>query len=152
MDTGIDCVGVSTSFYCHNGNGKWLLHKRSENCRDEKGAWDSGGGKLEFGLTLEQNVLKEVREEYGCEATIQKQLPAITLLRQSPEGKETHWVVIPFILFINMKHGKEVKMEDSEKMVELSWFSLDKLPKPLHSGFQKTFQLNKSTFRKYSST
>ena len=147
---GIDCIGVSTSFYCHDGKGKWLLHKRSEKCRDEKGTWDSGGGKLEFGLTLEENVLKEIREEYGCKATIQQQLPAITLLRASPDGTPTHWIVVPHILLINGNHLKNVKIGDTEKMEELGWFTFNNLPQPLHLGFQKTTQLYKNIFKTYS--
>jgi len=151
MKTGINCIGVSTSFYCHDGTGKWLLHKRSGKCRDEKGVWDSGGGKLEFGLTLEENVLKEIREEYGCNATIQRQLPAITLLRQSPDGTKTHWIVVPFILIIHEKDVKNVKIGDPEKMAEMGWFTFGNLPHPLHSGFQKTTELYKSIFKEYSS-
>lgn len=151
MKTGVDYIGVSTSFYCHDGSGKWLLHKRSQNCRDEKGAWDSGGGKLEFGLTLEENVLKEIKEEYGCRATIQRQLPAITLLRSSHEGAKTHWIIVPFILFISPENRKDVKISDPEKMEEMKWFTFDNLPTPLHSGFQKTTRLYKSIFEEYSS-
>lgn len=150
MKIGIDYIGVSTSFYCHNGKGKWLLHKRSINCRDERGAWDSGGGKLEFGLTLEENVLKEIREEYGCEAQIQQQLSAITLLRKSIDGTQTHWIIIPFILFLDEKNVSKVKISDPEKMAELGWFTLDNLPHPLHSGFQKTITLYRKIFEKHT--
>jgi 8-oxo-dGTP pyrophosphatase MutT (NUDIX family) len=150
MKTGVDCIGISTSFYCHDGAGRWLLHKRSENCRDEKGAWDSGGGKLEFGLTLEENVLKEIQEEYGCKAIIQRQLPAITLLR-SFMGISTHWIVTPFILIISQDEISKVKIGDSEKMAEIGWFTFEKLPHPLHSGFQKTIELYKPIFKEYSS-
>lgn len=149
MKTGIDCIGVSTSFYCHDEKGRWLLHKRSEKCRDEKGVWDAGGGKLEFGLTLEENVLKEVREEYCVSGLIQQQLPAITLLRKSEGAAVTHWVVIPFILLIPDEEIHKVGLGDREKMIELGWFSLDKRPHPLHSGFQKTTQLYKNIFSMY---
>lgn len=149
MKTGIDYIGVSTSFYCSDGKGKWLLHKRSEKCRDEKGAWDSGAGKLEFGLTLEENVLKEIQEEYCCNAIIQEQLPAITLLRNSIDGIKTHWIVVPFILIIIDEDIKNVKIGDKEKMTELGWFSFNNLPSPLHSGFQKTTRLYEGIFKKY---
>lgn len=125
------------------------MHMRSTNCRDEKGAWDSGGGKLEFGLTLEENVLKEIQEEYGCDAIIEEQLPAITLLRQSPEGTNTHWIIVPFILLITEENSKKVKIGDPEKMVEIGWFTLSNLPNPLHSGFQKTVTRYKNNFKKY---
>ena len=57
MKPGIDYIGISTPFYCHNGKGFFLLHKRNQNCRDEHGAWDTGSGKLEFGLTPKENAL-----------------------------------------------------------------------------------------------
>ena len=53
MKPGIDYIGVSTPFYCHDGQGNFLFHKRSQKCRDEQGRWDTGSGKLEFGLTVE---------------------------------------------------------------------------------------------------
>jgi 8-oxo-dGTP pyrophosphatase MutT (NUDIX family) len=152
MKTGIDCIGISTSFYCHDRKGKWLLHRRSINCRDEKGAWDTGGGKLEFGLTLEENVLKEIKEEYGCLAIIQEQLSPITLLRSTPEGIQTHWIIVPFILLVDDIQKKSIKIGDPEKMDELGWFSFDKLPQPLHSGFLKTTKQYKDFFNKYSLT
>ncbi|MCX6730839.1 MAG: NUDIX domain-containing protein [Candidatus Roizmanbacteria bacterium] len=152
MKTGIDVIGVSTSFYCHDANGRWLLHKRSHNCRDEKGVWDSGGGKVEFGLTLEENVLKEIKEEYCCSATIQRQLPAITLLRKSPEGTSTHWIIVPFILVISLSEIQKVQIGDPEKMSEYGWFTFENLPHPLHSGFQKTTKLYRSMFQEYSIT
>lgn len=151
MKTNSNSIGVSTSFYCHNGKGKWLLHKRTEKCRDERGVWDSGGGQMEFGLTLEENVLKEIREEYGCKAIIQEQLPTVTLLRRSPTGIQTHWIIVPFILLINTDDLKDVKIGDKEKMGEIGWFTFSSLPKPLHSGFQKTTKLYQSIFENYSS-
>lgn len=51
MRQGFDYIGVTTVFYCHDGKGNLLLHKRSQTCRDEKGRWDCGGGALKFGET-----------------------------------------------------------------------------------------------------
>lgn len=142
-------IGISTSFYCHDGQGNWLFHKRSEQCRDERLVWDCGGGKLEFGLSLEENVLKEIREEYCCGAQIQEQLPAITLLRQSPENIKTHWLIIPFILYIDGVNKKMVQRGDKEKMIEIGWFRFDALPQPIHSGFTKTLAQYGPRFQKY---
>lgn len=79
---GIDYIAISTPFYCNDGKGNFVFHKRSKSCRDEQGAWDPGSGKLEFGLTPEQNVLQEILEEYGCKGTIQEQLPAHSIFRE----------------------------------------------------------------------
>jgi 8-oxo-dGTP pyrophosphatase MutT (NUDIX family) len=64
MQKGIDHIGITTVFACHDGEGNYLFSKRSTNCRDEHGTWDPGGGGLDFGDMLEDNVRKEVMEEY----------------------------------------------------------------------------------------
>lgn len=142
MKAGFDYVGVSTPFYCNDGRGNFLLHRRSTKCRDEHGRWDPGSGKLEFGLTPEQNVLKEVREEYGCRGVIQKSVPAHTIFR-THEGKKTHWIVLPFFVLVD---PKKVKNNDPEKIEEIGWFRLSKLPKPLHIGFEFTLDKFKEWF------
>lgn len=121
------------------------MHKRSENCRDEQGRWDPGGGQLEFGERLDEAVLREVREEYGCKGIIQEQLPAISILRRH-NGKNTHWVAVPFFIKVN---PKEVKINDPDKITELGWFTLDKLPSPIHSGFNYLFTNHPKYFKKY---
>ena len=145
MDIGIDYVGISTPFYCNDGKGHFLLHKRSVNTRDEHGRWDPGSGKLEFGMQLEENVLKEVAEEYGCAGIIQEQLPAHTILREW-NGKKTHWLAVPFFVKVD---PKEAKNNEPHKIDEIGWFTLDDLPQPLHSGFQYTFNRYKTFFDKY---
>ena len=62
---GVDYIGVVCCFFCHDGNGKLLMHKRSKNCRDEIGVWDCGGGAMEFGEDFEQAARREIGEEYG---------------------------------------------------------------------------------------
>lgn len=145
MKIGIDFIGITTPFYCNDGKGKFLLHKRSKNCRDEQGTWDPGGGQLEFGQTLEKSVLREIEEEYGCRGIIQEQLPAHSILR-THDGKKTHWIAIPFFILVNKD---EVKNNEPEKIDELGWFTLDNLPHPLHTGFQYTYKHYKSSFEKY---
>jgi hypothetical protein len=97
MKPGIDYIGISTPFYCNDGKGRFVLHKRSVKCRDEHSAWDPGSGQLEFGLSPEENVLKEVMEEYGCRGIIQEQVPTHTIIRNS-NGKVTHWLAVPFFI------------------------------------------------------
>ncbi len=145
MKVGIDYIGVTTPFYCNDGRGNFLLHKRSAKCRDEQGAWDPGGGQVEFGETLEQSVLREVQEEYGCKGEIQEQLPAHSVLRLH-DGKKTHWLAIPFFILVPRD---KVKNTDPEKIEELNWFRFDNLPSPLHTGFQYSYKHYKEYFQKY---
>lgn len=37
LQRGIDFIGITCVFYCHDGQGNFLMHKRSKNCRDEIG-------------------------------------------------------------------------------------------------------------------
>ena len=142
---GVDYVGVTTAFYCHDGKGNFLLHKRSKNTRDNHGDWDVGGGKLEHGLTRRANVLKEIEEEYGCKGVIQEELPAYEIFREN-NGDKTHWVAFPFIVKVN---PREVRNNEPHKIDELGWFKLTKLPKPLHPASAIGFMQNKKFFKKY---
>jgi len=40
-------------------------------------------------------------------------------------------------------------MGNPEKMAEIGWFTLDKLPQALHSGFKKTINLYKNILSQY---
>ena len=146
MKPGIDYVGVSTPFYCHDGKGNFLFHKRSVNCRDEHGAWDTGSGKLEFGLTPEENVLKEVMEEYGCQGEISERLPVHPLMREW-NSQKTHWVLMPFFIKVDPNIAK---LNEPESMEEIGWFKLDNLPQPLHPGFVFMFKEYKNIFERYA--
>ena len=145
MVPGIDYVGISTPFYCNDGKGNFLMHKRSELCRDEHGKWDFGGGQLEFGQDIAESVLREVLEEYGCKGEIQEQLPPHSIMREQ-NRVQTHWVVIPFFIRVN---PEDIIHKEPEKKLELGWFRLDKLPSPLHSGVQLTMSKYWDYFDKY---
>jgi len=67
MQKGIDCIGITVVYFCHDGKGNFLLSKRSKNCRDEHNTWDPGGGGLEFGDTVEKTLKREIKEEYCAE-------------------------------------------------------------------------------------
>ena len=45
---GISYIGTAVVFFCHDGKGNFVLSKRGENCRDEHGRWDPGGGAVKM--------------------------------------------------------------------------------------------------------
>ena len=139
---GIDYIGITTPFYCHDGQGQLLLAQRSTGARDEYGSWDPGSGKLEFGSTVEENILREVKEEYGCDGTIQKMLPAHSILR-TMDGKQTHWLAIPAFVLVDRA---QVRLMEPAKFTQLGWFTLDNLPQPLHQGFAASLERFKAVF------
>ena len=142
---GIDYIGITTPFYCNDGEGNFLFHKRSKECRDEVGRWDMGSGQLEFGETPEGNVLKEIREEYGCEGIIQEGLPAFSIIREM-NGIKTHWLSLAFFVKVD---PSEAKNNEPHKFEEVQWFDLDNLPYPLHSGLQQQMRAYSARFEKY---
>lgn len=142
---GLDYIAIATPFYCNDGKGKFVMHKRSKNCRDEHGRWDFGSGKLEFGEEIEESVLREVFEEYGCSGKIQEQLPAHSIIRKQ-NNATTHWIVIPFFVKVNLA---EVVNNEPHKMDEIGFFSLSSLPSPIHTGVAKTMKTFGVYFDKY---
>ncbi len=145
MKIGLDFVGITTPFYCHDGKGNLLMHKRTNQCRDEHGRWDTGAGKLEFNLSLEENVLQEVLEEYGCKGEIQEQLPAHDIFREQ-DGVKTHWLAVPFFIKVD---PKTVKNNEPHKIEQIGWFKISDLPQNLHLGFLYTFNKYRNYFEKY---
>ena len=130
MQKGVDYIGISASYLCHDGKGNYLMSKRSKNCRDEHGRWDFGGGSVEFGDTLEETIKKEMKEEYCIEHFTSKFLGHYESFR-TIDGKKTHWIHFHFLVEVD---PKEVKNGEPEKFDELGWFTLSNLPQPLHSN------------------
>ncbi len=139
LQRGIDYIGVTVVFYCHDGKGNFLMHKRSKNCRDEIGNWDNGGGALEFGESFEDAARREIKEEYCCEVEELKFVTMYNVLRKNG-NKATHWVAI---LFTAKVDPKKVRVGEPKYMDDIGWFSDKNLPEPLHSQFDICFNLVK---------
>jgi 8-oxo-dGTP pyrophosphatase MutT (NUDIX family) len=144
MNPGKDYIGISTPFFCLNDQGEILFQLRGEQTRDESGRWDPGSGKLEKGLTLEENVKKEVHEELDAECEIIDRVPAHGIFREH-EGEETHWLVVPFFVRVDQE---QVEINEPEKIEELRWAKLGDFPEPLHKGFESTFKSYEQKFEK----
>ena len=130
MRKGIDFIGISVSYFCHDGNGNFLMNKRSIKCRDEQGCWDFGGGSLEFGDTVEETLKKELKEEYCVEKFTSKFVGYNESFREL-NNQKYHWVHFHFLVEVDRN---EVKNGEPEKFDELGWFKLSALPSPLHSS------------------
>lgn len=133
MKPGIDYIGITTPFYCVDGQGHLLMHKRSSNCRDEVGRWDTGAGQLSFGEEVEDCVLREIKEEYGCNGKILFKIHPHSVIRIQ-NGVKTHWLAIPHIVLVE---PEKVKNNEPHKIDDIAWFTLDSLPRPIHSAFRR---------------
>lgn len=131
MKRGQDYIGVGVVYLCHDGKGNVLLNKRSVNCRDEHGMWDPGGGGIEFGDTALDTLKKEIAEEY-CTGVLDYTFMGYRDVFRENNGEKTHWVVLDFKVLVDRE---KVKNGEPHKFDDVSWFTLDKLPTPLHSQF-----------------
>lgn len=126
---GHDVIGISVVFFCYDSNGRIIFAQRSNNTRDEHGRWDIGAGAVEHGNTIEQQVKKEIKEEYNATALHITFLGYRDVFR-THDGERTHWVGIDCAVLINPSH---VHIGEPEKFTALTWATLDTLPAPLHS-------------------
>ena len=136
---GIDYIGVNVVFYCHDGKGNLLLHRRSAKCRDEQGCWDCGGGSMEFGETFEEAVRREIYEEYGVVPDELVHVTTHNVIRDN-HGIKTHWVAVLFAVKVN---PLQVCIGEPEKMDELAWFLPENIPEDRHSMFDIHFEMIK---------
>lgn len=130
MKKGIDHIGVCVVFYCHDGEGNFLLSKRSKYCRDEHGRWDPGGGGVNFGESTLQALKREVKEEYNTSIRKAELLGFRELHRKDEKGRKTHWISVDYKVLVDRS---TVKNGDPKKHEEIGWFRLDGIPKPTHS-------------------
>ena len=136
---GVDFIGVTVPFIIHDGNGRFLLQKRSKQCRDEQGSWDVGGGAMEFGEEMAEAVAREVEEEVGVKPIEVKFLTAYIALRDN-KGTATHWVCLAHAVKVD---PEKVFINDKDKIDEIGWFTMDSLPSPLHSQMLKSLEAAK---------
>lgn len=129
MKKGIDHIGTSVVYFCHDGDGHVLLAKRSANSRDEIGRWDIGGGAIEFNESVEETVRKEIKEEYSTDVKEIEFLGFRDVHRMSGDSP-THWIALDFKVLVDKDMAR---IGEPHKFDDLAWFTLDTLPSPVHS-------------------
>ncbi len=139
---GVDYIGNTVVFMCHDGEGNYLLAKRSPQCRDEHGTWDPGGGGIEFGDTVEETLRKEISEEY-CTDVLDYEFLGFRSVHREHEGAPTHWIALDFKVLVDRS---KVKNGEPHKLEEIGWFTLGEFPDPPHSQFPYFLEKYKDRF------
>ncbi len=129
MDKGKDYPGITIVFFCHDGNRKVLMSKRSSNCRDEHGCWDIGGGGLEHMDAVESTLRKEIKEEY-CADVISHEFLGYREIHRGEGSDVSHWVALDFKVLVNPEAAQN---GEPHKFDAVEWFEFDSLPNPKHS-------------------
>ncbi len=143
MKKGEDYVGTGIIYFCHDGQGNFLMNKRSINCRDEHGTWDCGGGGLELHDTVENTLKKEIMEEY-CTEALESDFLGFRDVHREHAGNKTHWLMLDFKVLVDKD---KVKNGEPHKFDDIGWFRLDNLPSPLHSQLASTLEKYKEKLK-----
>lgn len=129
---GVDYIGTCVCFICFDGKGKFAMAKRSQNARDEQGRWDTGGGSVDFGQTIEQTLRDEIKQEYCADVESYEFLGFRDVYRTLVDGTPTHWIALDFKVLVN---PAQVKIGEPHKFDDIGWFTLDNYPAQHHSQF-----------------
>jgi mutator protein MutT len=101
-------------------DGKILLNKRNDPHRPSfHGKWETPGGGVEQGETMEACVVREVKEEAGYDVEIIERLNEIWQKEEIGEGYKYQVFLMPFVCKVL---GGDGKYSDHEVM-EDGWFS-----------------------------
>lgn len=144
MEKGVDYIGVCINYFCHDGNGNFVMNKRGENCRDENGKWDIGGGALEFGENVVSRLKQEIKEEYCCDVLQYDFLGYRDVHRINSKEQKTHWLALDFKVLVDKD---KVQNGEPHKFDDLKWFRLDNLPEEIHSQFPMFLQQHKDKLK-----
>lgn len=126
MKQGFDFPGVSVGALIFNEQEQILLNKRSQNCKNSRGHWEAPGGAVNFGEKREDAIKREVKEEFGVDIEILKELHVVDEILKE---EKQHWVATTFVAKI--KNGEVPKIMEPEKCDGIGWFDLNNLPSPL---------------------
>lgn len=101
---------------------KVLMARRNDPHRPQfHKKWEFSGGRMDIGETLEENLLREVREEIGYDVSIVKRLNYIGLNYQKGEAWSYQVYLMPFVCRVTGGTGKH---RDAE-VIETAWFDPD---------------------------
>jgi 8-oxo-dGTP diphosphatase len=118
MKKGIDYIGVGVGAIIFNKAGEVFLAKRGKEAQNEKHKWEFPGGSVEFGETLANALVREMREEYGFVIEVVQLLDVVDHIL--PDENQ-HWVSPTYLC--RYKNGKP-RILEPHKCKEIGWFDL----------------------------
>lgn len=124
LTPGVDYPGVSVGAIILNEDGQVLIAKRSQQTRNERGAWETPGGKVDFGETREEAIIREIKEELGVDIEI---IDEICSTDQLLKKEKQHWV--PTMFLAKIIDGQTPSIQEPHKCEAIRWVDFDDLPK-----------------------
>lgn len=138
MRAGHDYIGVGVGAMVFDKEGKVFLAKRGALASNEQGTWEFPGGKVSFGETLAQAIVREFEEEYGVTIEL------LDLLGVNDHILEhEHWVSPTFLARVI---AGSPTIREPGKCSAIGWFDLSALPEPLSVVTQEDIQLYRTRY------
>jgi len=136
-------VGVGALIIC---DGKLLLEKRKN--EPGKGKWSIPGGLVELGESVQQTVIREVKEETGLDVESPEHVDVVDNVdRDERGGIKYHFVIIDY--FVKLKGGKLEAASDAE---ELRWVAFNEVEKyDLTKTFREFVERNRDRLKSLNS-
>lgn len=102
-------------------NGRALLVRRAN--PPDAGLWGYPGGKIEYGETVSEAAIRELREETGVEAEALDVITTLDILVRAEDGAVAqHYILIAILC--RWLSGEPIAADDA---LEAGWFALDDL-------------------------
>jgi mutator protein MutT len=122
MKKGLDYIGVGVGAVILDQIGAVFLAKRGKEARNERHKWEFPGGSVEFGETLEQALVREVKEEYDIVIKVVRLLDVVDHIIPS---EKQHWVSPTFLCRIT---NGSPRIREPHKCEQIGWFGLNEIP------------------------
>lgn len=132
MKIGKDYIGVGVGAFIINENNELLLQKRAVPA--EKDHWCIPGGRVEMFETLEETVIREVKEETDLDVKI---ISIMGICNHIIKEENAHWVAASYLCKIEKG---EAKIMEPDKASDMKWFPLNKLPEKITITTKKALE------------
>jgi 8-oxo-dGTP pyrophosphatase MutT (NUDIX family) len=107
--------------FARDKEGRMLLQKRVDPQTPEAdGKWEFPGGKIHFGEAPEEAIIREFKEEAGCDIVVGRLLPIVqSKIWPRSDGGVSH--VLVFCFEVEVVGG--VPRPQDKKVSEVGWFT-----------------------------
>jgi 8-oxo-dGTP diphosphatase len=111
------------------------------NAGEETGKWALIGGYVEWNETVEEAILREVKEEVGITVNVKKLFGVYSDPKRSPNGEQTITIV-----FILETENEDFKLQ-YEEVKKVQWFPLSHLSENIAFDHREMIEEYKKTIQ-----